>query len=193
MHRYGRKNCRTYIFRITTFDSHPNSKNIRRRIVPPSITFKNIQRRFNRANRIGSTIGWYSWITNWLSLNRDPYPHVFVEYIIKHKNQTRLPTTSITDVSRMWSRVSIDARYVRLPFNQTIINLSDKATFKTHHALAIYRTLKLIDQLRCFAWIHIEAKCIWQIFVWQILYSFFFFSWNIFSKLRHVTGTSNAC
>lgn len=177
MHRYGRKNCiRTYIFRITTFDSHPNSKNIRRRIVPPSITFKNIQRRFNRANRIGSTIGWYSWITNWLSLNRDPYPHVFVEYIIKHKNQTRLPTTSITDVSRMWSRVSIDARYVRLPFNQTIINLSDKATFKTHHALAIYRTLKLIDQLRCFAWIHIEAKCIWtDICLANIVLVFFLF------------------
>lgn len=190
MHRYGRKNCiRTYIFRITTFDSHSNSKNIRRRIVPPSITFKNIQRRFNRANRIGSTIGWYSWITNWLSLNRDPYPHVFVEYIIKRKNQTRLPTTSITDVSRMWSRVSIDARYVRLPFNQTIINLSDKATFKTHHALAIYRTLKLIDQLRCFAWIHIEAKCIWtDICLANIVLVFFLFMKYFFqtsSRNRH--------
>lgn len=184
------KNCtRTYIFRITTFDSHPNSKNIRRRIVPPSITFKNIQRRFNRANRIGSTIEWYSWITNWLSLNRDPYPHVFVEYIIKRKNQTRLPTTSITDVSRMWSRVSIDARYVRLPFNQTIINLSDKATFKTHHALAIYRTLKLIDQLRCFAWIHIEAKCIWtDICLANIVLVFFLFMKYFFqtsSRNRH--------
>lgn len=105
----------------------------------------------------------------------EPWP-VFVEYIIKHKNRTQLPTTNITDVSRMWSRVSIDSRYVRLPFNQTIINLSDKATFKTHHALAIYRTLKLIDQLRCFTWIHIEVKSeIYFEYIWILLDNFFFF------------------